>query len=144
MAGLASFGLAGCKVDAYITNVFHILRGIFVATLADLINSEALVTVLTGTAGVGFGAVIKAWSMGKRVDKVDAVAAIAAAFKQVIAGIEAQQKDQKEEIARLRADIIRKDAMYERLMEKLVTIQTIPTTPGASTRNINNRRGDDK
>lgn len=95
-------------------------------------STPELVAVVSGLTGAGIGAVAKSMSGNRRVDKVDAVAAISEAYKSVIHRLEKQLDAVEQQVVLLRADIQRKDEMLERLIERLATVAPVlPVAPVA-------------
>lgn len=82
------------------------------------------IAVASGLSATAAAALAKVFIGKRKVDKVDAVAAISEAYKGVIHRLEKQLDEVQKELAEVRAEGRRKDAMLERLIEKLATAAT--------------------
>jgi predicted RNA methylase len=85
----------------------------------DATDNAALVATLAGGAGMGIGAIARARVAGRKVDKVDAVAAISAAYDRVIRRLEAQVDSLEQQVKDMRDEMIRRDGLFERMLEKI-------------------------
>jgi len=95
------------------------------------INTETI-AMISALTGAGIGAVAKTLTGNRRVDKVDAVTAISDAYKSVIHRLEKQLESLELHVSDLRKEIVRKDEMNERLIERLTFVAPIaPVAPVA-------------
>ncbi len=109
-----------------------------VAAVSDM---TLVASGLTGLTGVGLGALCQAFVGNRRIDKVDGITAIGDAYRGTIAEMRETARETEKrnshrmdsferQVEDLRKEIIRKDAMLERLIEKIATVA--PLTPSSS------------